>query len=247
MEPSGPQNALAILVPCYGDAQRIGPVLANLARTFAEYDVRVYVVDDGSLPVLSLGDVKTSPTFRVRLLGHVVNLGQGAALETARRAAIEDGERQASSPVVLTIDADGQHSEHDALKLVRAVAAGAEVALGNRFTGGSNVPWMRAILLAGARVFEWMLTGRMFGDAHNGLRAMSFSVAQRLHIEHARMAHATGIMVSLCQMQPPLRFVELPVKVTYTAGTLAKGQRAAGAFAILGDLLSASLFRPARK
>jgi polyprenyl-phospho-N-acetylgalactosaminyl synthase len=183
----------------------------------------------------------------VRLLRHVINLGQGAALETARRAAIEDCVHQARKPIVLTIDADGQHSEQDARELVQAVRAGADVAIGNRFAGGSQVPSMRALLLAGARVFEWMLTGRMFGDAHNGLRAMSFSVAQRLHIEHARMAHATGIMVSLCQMRPPLRIVELPVTITYTESTLAKGQRAAGAFTILGDLLTASLFRPARK
>lgn len=231
-----------MLVPCYGDGARLGGVIRDLQRAFAGREVVVYVVDDGSdMPLVPSVDWCTA-SFRVRVLRHVINLGQGAALETARRAAVSDG-----AAVVLTIDSDGQHGALDALRLVQAIEAGADVAVGNRFAGQSSIPSLRAVLLVCARIFEMLLTRRLFGDAHNGLRAFSFDVASRLRIEHARMAHGTGIMLALCRMRPRLRIVEVPVTITYTDATLAKGQRASGAFTIVGDLLTHALFRPAAK
>ena len=236
------KRRVAVLVPCYGDGARLGEVIRDLRQVFAEREVVVYVVDDGSVNPLALQSDGGTTSFRLRVLRHIINLGQGAALETARRAAVADG-----AQVVLTVDADGQHSAADALRLVEAIESGADVAVGNRFGGQSNTPSLRAIILACARIFEMLLTRRLFGDAHNGLRAFSFEVASRLRIEHARMAHGTGIMLALCRMRPTLRIVEVPVTITYTAATLAKGQRASGAFTIVGDLLAHALFRPASK
>jgi polyprenyl-phospho-N-acetylgalactosaminyl synthase len=235
---------IAVLLPCFGDGERVGAVLADLADTFGDCAVHVYVVDDGCRPALLLREVPTARNFRVHLLRHELNLGQGAALETARQAAVRD--HKGTDAVVLTVDADGQHRAGDAKALVEALNAGADVAVGNRFAGGSEVPSGRRLLLSFARLFERMLTGRAFGDAHNGLRAFSMPVAERLRIDHARMAHATGIMVSLCKMRPALKIVEVPVTIAYTQGTLEKGQRAAGAFTILADLALHSLFGTAR-
>jgi len=235
-------KTLAILIPCYGDGERLGHVLRDLRCAFADHSVVAYIVDDGSPQDLVPSAEWVAPNFSVRLFRHVVNLGQGAALETARRAAVADG-----ADVVLTVDADGQHGAKDARRLVEAVRAGADVALGNRFAGETHIPRFRAVVLGLARVFEMLLTRRLFGDAHNGLRAFSRRVAGELRIEHARMAHGTGIMLALCRMQPRLQIVEVPVTITYTEATLAKGQRASGAFTILGDLLAHALFRHAQK
>ncbi|MFO0664014.1 MAG: glycosyltransferase family 2 protein [Polyangiaceae bacterium] len=234
--------SLAILVPCFGDNERLTAVLHDLRRVLADYAVTVYLVDDGSPRPVEWSRAWEGPGFRVRLFRHVVNLGQGAALETARRAAVRDRAR-----LFLTVDADGQHAADDALRLVQAVERGADVALGNRSAGASNTPVFRRAVLLLARVFELALTGRLFGDAHNGLRAFSLSVAEALRIEHPRMAHGTGIMLALCAMRPKLRIVELPVTISYSAATLAKGQRASGAFTIVGDLLTHALFRPTAK
>lgn len=234
---------MAILIPCFGeDGASLGPVLRDLRRSFADHDVTVYVVDDGSAVPLVPRPEWSSARFIVRVYRHVLNLGQGAALETARRAAVHDG-----ADVVVTVDADGQHAAEDARKLVLAVHEGADVAIGNRFAGRSNIPRLRALLLGCARVFEFLLTRRWFGDAHNGLRALSGKVASDLRIEHARMAHGTGIMVALCKMRPKLRIAEVPVTIRYTEASLAKGQRATGAFAIVADLVAHALFRPATK
>ena len=69
------------------------------------------------------------------------------------------------------MDADGQHCASDALALARAGLDGADVALGNRFAGASNVPTSRRAVLAIARLFERAATGLRLSDVHNGLRA----------------------------------------------------------------------------
>ncbi|HVY47023.1 MAG TPA: hypothetical protein VHB21_14145, partial [Minicystis sp.] len=175
--------------------------------------------------------------FSFVLARHAVNLGQGAALETARQLALAD----APFDAYVTMDADGQHRVEDALALARAVAAGADVAFGDRFAGVSNVPPTRRALLAGARIFERIVTGLRLADAHNGLNAFGRAALERTPLRQNRMAHATEIKQRVSRA-PRLRVVEVPVTVRYSPESLAKGQRSIGAIAVVRDLLLQYLF-----
>ena len=200
----------------------------------------VFLVDDGSEPPIEPSlDFGAPPraNLRVVIARHPVNLGQGAALETARQLALSDGEFDA----YVTMDADGQHRVQDVLALALAIRDGADVAFGNRFLGDSNVPRMRAALLRAARIFEWAITGLRLADAHNGLRAFSPRALARIAIHQNRMAHATEIKQQVSRAGP-LVVVEVPVTVRYTRESLAKGQRSLGAVVILRDLLLQYLF-----
>jgi glycosyltransferase involved in cell wall biosynthesis len=193
----------------------------------------VFLVDDGSDPEIRPTDLPApTATFRMVLARHAVNLGQGAALETARRLAL----REPTYAAYVTMDADGQHRVEDALKLARAIEDGADVAFGNRFLGDSNVPMVRRLLLGAARRFEDERTGLRLGDAHNGLRAFSRSALERVPIRQNRMAHATEIKQRVSRAGP-LHVVEVPVSVRYTAQSLAKGQGSLGALTIVRDLM----------
>lgn len=200
--------------------------------------VTVFVVDDGSEPAVSAADL-AGPTasFSIVLARHVVNLGQGAALETARQLALADAARFAA---FVTMDADGQHLGSDALELARAIEAGADVAFGDRFAGDSNVPRGRRAVLVAARWFERALTGLRLADAHNGLRAFSRAALEHVRIRQNRMAHATEI--KLLVSRAPLRVVEVPVSVRYSRETLARGQKTSGAALIVRDLVLQYLF-----
>jgi polyprenyl-phospho-N-acetylgalactosaminyl synthase len=232
--------SVAVLVPVYNDAAALGRVLSALRDRAEEAGgVTAIVVDDGSDAPVTRGDVP-SPTaaFRVVLARHPINLGQGAALETARRLALLEPPHAA----YVTMDADGQHSVSDALALARAVVhGGADVAFGNRFLGDSNVPPARRALLAAARWLEWALTGLRLADAHNGLRAFSRRALEAICIRQNRMAHATEIK-QLVSRAGPLAVVEVPVSVRYTPESLAKGQRSTGAVLIVRDLVLRYLF-----
>jgi polyprenyl-phospho-N-acetylgalactosaminyl synthase len=188
--------------------------------------------------------------MRIIVARHAANLGQGAALETARRLALEPRWAPPEGPfeAFVTMDSDGQHRASDVFALADAIAKGAEVALGDRFAGGSHVPVSRRALLALARAFERATTGLRLSDVHNGLRAFGPRAIAQLRIRQNRMAHATEISRSISRASAgrgkddTLRVIEVPVSVRYTDESLAKGQRASGAVAIVVDLLHGFLF-----
>jgi glycosyltransferase involved in cell wall biosynthesis len=240
--------SIAVLMPAYDERSALGSTLRGVLAHAGELGgVTVFLVDDGSDPPIGPADLPSpAPGFRLVLARHAVNLGQGAALETARQLAL----RAPPFDAYVTMDADGQHRIEDMLALVGAVRAGADVAFGDRFAGASDVPAARRLVLHAARVFERTLTGLRLSDAHNGYRAFSRRALEEVHIRQHRMAHATEIKQRLARAsrregpgaREPLSIVEVPVSVRYTRETLAKGQRSLGAFAILRDLFYHYLF-----
>lgn len=223
-------------MPVHNGAAALHATLESLRAR--DESVTVFLVDDGSEPAIAPSDLPdTTKAFRVVLARHVVNLGQGAALETARQLALE---RAGDVDAFVTMDADGQHRIEDVFPLVAAVRAGADVAFGNRFLGGSNVPWPRRAILVAASLFERALTGLALADAHNGFRAFNRRALERVAIKQNRMAHATEIKQRLSRAD--LAIVEVAVSVRYSDATLAKGQSSLGSIAILRDLFQRYLF-----
>jgi glycosyltransferase involved in cell wall biosynthesis len=230
---------IAILMPAYNEASALAETLRALGdRAGTLGGATVFLVDDGGDPAVD--PAALPPNVDVVLARHPFNLGQGAALETARQLALaarpDDG-----FDAYVTMDADGQHRVEDALALAAAIADGADVAFGNRFLGESNVPRVRRAVLRAARLFEWAVTGLRLADAHNGLRAFSRRAIEQVPIRQNRMAHATEIKQRVSRAGE-LVVVELPVSVRYTRGTLAKGQRSLGAVVIVRDLVLQYLF-----
>jgi glycosyltransferase involved in cell wall biosynthesis len=237
-------------MPAYDEGERLRRTLEDLAASALGEAavVTAFVVDDGSVPPIP-EDVASRPgrggeALRVVLARHPVNLGQGAAIETARRLALDSARWGGAFDAWVTMDADGQHRAEDAFALARAVSGGADVALGDRFAGDSPMPRSRRLLLALARLFERWTTGLVLSDAHNGLRAFGPRAIGQMRLRQNRMAHATELTrrISAASRDEPLRVVEVPVSVRYTPETLAKGQTASGAIAILVDLVQGFLF-----
>lgn len=210
------------VVPAFAEASVIARVVAEL-RPFVD---RVVVVDDGSPDTTA----EAAEAAGAATLRHAVNRGQGAALATGIRYALLDG-----ADVVVTFDADGQHAPEDLPALVRPVLEGrADVALGSRFLGGSEVPALRRLLLAVAVVFTRLSTGLRLTDTHNGLRALSRRAAERIRLRQDRMAHASEILTEIGRLG--LRIEEVPVRIRYTDYSRRKGQSALDALRVLLDL-----------
>jgi glycosyltransferase involved in cell wall biosynthesis len=242
---------VAILIPAFNETTALAQTLGALGeRARAAGGITVFLVDDGSDTPIRFE--APPPGVEVVCARHPFNLGQGAALETARQLALGG-----SLPfdAYVTMDADGQHSVEDAFALAQAIADGADVAFGNRFLGNSNVPPPRRALLRAARLFEWAVTGLRLSDAHNGLRAFSKRALELVPIRQNRMAHATEITQRVSRAGRRVRaelgsvhtrgelvVVEVPVSVRYTRETLAKGQRSLGAVVIVRDLIQEYLF-----
>src|SRR5687767_2726200 len=159
-------------MPAFDEGERLRLTLHEIAGAAADHEVTVFVVDDGGATPIDAETIRIdAPRLRVVLARHPVNLGQGAAIETARRLSLDDRWNAPPFDAWVTMDADGQHRAEDALALADAIGSGADVALGDRFAGASRVPVPRRVLLWFARIFERWTTGLVLSDAHNGLRA----------------------------------------------------------------------------
>lgn len=99
-EPSG----TTIIIPAFNEGPVVGAVVRNL-KAAAPWHA-ILVIDDGSTDDTSAHAAAAG----ARVIRHPYNKGNGAAVKT--------GIRHAGSDYVLVIDADGQHSPADAMRLV---------------------------------------------------------------------------------------------------------------------------------
>jgi glycosyltransferase involved in cell wall biosynthesis len=223
-------RSVSIIVPAYNEESAIGEVIAGLKGT--GYDI--LVIDDGSEDTTG----RTAAEARATVIRHLINLGQGAALQTGIECALRNG-----ADYIVTFDADGQHGVADIQRLLNALGEQkADFALGTRFRGGTdNIPAIRKMLLRAATLFTRLTTGLRVSDSHNGFRAMTRRGASRIRLRQNRMAHASEILHQIAKSK--LAYVEVPVTITYSAYSLGKGQRSSEAVAILLDLLAGGLRR----
>jgi glycosyltransferase involved in cell wall biosynthesis len=215
---------VVVVVAAYNEAR----VIASVVRAVSADGWCVVVVDDGSTD-RTFEQLAHLPVWRLR---HIVNRGQGAALQTGIRHALNLG-----AEVIVTFDADSQHDPSQIDDIVEPVASGrCEVAIGSRFLdGNSRVPLVRYLVLKLGVLFTRVTTGLRVTDTHNGFRAFSRRAAERLSIEMDRMAHGSEILEQVARHR--WRFCEVPVTVRYTDYSIAKGQRSANALRIAIQVL----------
>jgi glycosyltransferase involved in cell wall biosynthesis len=208
----------------YNEASVVGGVVKDLRKEFPN----VVCVDDGS----SDGSQDAARAAGAVVVQHPINLGQGAALQTGFEYALQDPELDC----IVTFDADGQHRVEDAKAMVQRIRSGeAEIVLGSRFLDKrTKLSPAKRVVLKTAAIQSRLATGMELTDAHNGLRAISPSVASRIHLTQNRMAHASELVHQLAKMQP--RYVEHPVEIIYTDYSKAKGQSLLNAVNIVFEL-----------
>jgi polyprenyl-phospho-N-acetylgalactosaminyl synthase len=223
-------QSIWVVVAAFNEGGVIGPIISDLVRQ----SYRVVVVDDGSHD--NTGEIVLS--VGATLVKHPVNLGQGAALQTGIKFAL-----QQNASHVVTFDADGQHRSSDIVRLLDAlIEHDVAYALGSRFLGSSRgMPFRRRLLLQAAVWLTRAMTGLRLTDTHNGLRAMTREGARRISLRQNRMAHASELLEQIAASG--LRHVEVPVTIDYTSYSLAKGQRLSDSLAILFDLSAQKLHR----
>ncbi len=221
---------VVVVIAAYNEGTQLADVVASLAGKCKT----VVVVDDGS----SDNTVEVALSAGAHVLTHPINLGQGAALQTGIDYALRLG-----ADSIVTFDADGQHdSEELAPMLERLRTTQVDMVLGSRFLGRTvNMSRSKAITLRLAIWFTRLTSGLRLTDTHNGFRVLSRRAAQRIRIRQNRMAHASEILDQIAEKK--LTFVEQPVTITYSAYSIAKGQRIMNAANIVKDQVMGKLVR----
>ena len=223
-----PSQGAWIVIPAYNE----GAVIYDVVRACRAKYRNVIVVDDCSTDDTGARALAAGAA----VIGHPLNLGQGAALQTGIKFALQN-----DAALIVTFDADGQHRIEDVDVLLRCLNdERADVALGSRFLGSAeHMPWLRRKVLKLAVRFTRLTTGLKLTDAHNGLRVFTRHAAARIRISQNRMAHASELLSQFRQLK--LKVVEAPVTILYTEYSMKKGQPLSNAINILADLFMARL------
>jgi glycosyltransferase involved in cell wall biosynthesis len=189
------------------------------------------VVDDGSTDNLE----SILSNQNVTYVKHLVNLGQGAALQTGIEVALKND----CIEYILTFDADGQHSAKYALELVQKITeTSLDIVLGSRFLSESestDIPIKKKLVLKLGILFTRFDSGLNLTDTHNGLRVMTRDFAQSLNIKQPGMAHASEIISHI--RNSDARWAEYPVKIFYSDYAVKKGQSVFNAINIFTEML----------
>ncbi|MFQ5429815.1 MAG: glycosyltransferase family 2 protein [Phycisphaerae bacterium] len=228
--PAEVRETTFVVIPAYNEAT----CLESVVRPVRAIYPHVVVVDDGSRDE-TFAVARRCATYALR---HLINRGQGAAIQTGIDFACLRGARY-----IVTFDADGQHSVEDIAALLAPIHRGAcDIALGSRFLGEAvDLPLARRLTLRVAVLFTRWVNRMPLTDAHNGLRAFSRRAAERIQITLDQMAHASEIIDLIRRSGLPVR--EVPVSIRYTEYSLSKGQSSRGAVRIALHYLLGRMMR----
>jgi len=212
-----------VCMPTYDEVENLANALARIHR--AEPGVDVLVIDDSSPDGTGdLADAIAARDTRVAVLHRTAKDGLGRAYLAGFEWGLAHGYE-----CIVEMDADGSHRAQDLPRLLDAVEAGADLALGSRWMrGGSVQGWaLHRLLLsrAGNRYARTMLA-LPYRDVTGGYRAFRADRLGRLdlaavrsegycfQIDLVRRAHAAGLRI----VEVPITFVEREHGVSKMSG-----------------------------
>ena len=170
---SDQQPVLSIIVPAYNEEKRLPATLDRLAQYInqAGESCELIVVDDGSRDntrQIVRDAMKRQPNLRL-----VENPHSGKAYT------VRTGLMQARGQYALHADADLSTPPEEFTKLVDALKAGNDVAIGSR-AGRPGAPWYRLLMSTTWRILVSLVVVWGFRDTQCGFKAYRTPVAKKL-------------------------------------------------------------------
>jgi len=209
---------VSVIVPAYNEERRLGSTLASIAEYFEangdEYEV--LVVDDGSLD----GTPRLVKEFenqfpRIHLLTYPRNRGKGYA--------VRFGMRNARGEFLLFDDADGASPIAEIERLLAAIAAGADIAIGSRALHsedtGVKAVWYRLVL---GRIFSGLVRLIVLpgiADTQCGFKLFRRECADYLFRRQRSEGFSFDVEVLFLARKKGYRIAEVPINWTNIPGS----------------------------
>ena len=182
-----------------------------MLRALGDKGVRVLVIDDNSPDGTGeLADRLAKELDYVGVLHRERKDGLGPAyLAGFRRALAGDAE------LVLEMDCDFSHDPADVPRLIAAVEAGADLALGSRYVkGGAVRNWglLRRVVSAGGSFYARVLLGTSVRDLTGGFKCYRRQVLETIELDaiHSK-GYAFQIETTYRAQRAGFRVVEVPI------------------------------------
>ncbi|MEM9209428.1 MAG: glycosyltransferase family 2 protein [Pseudomonadota bacterium] len=188
---------LTIVIPAKNEAASIADVVSRAHRTFSAAEI--IVVDDGSDDETAA--LAESAGANVRR--HPVSLGNGAAIKTGARAA--------SGDLIAFMDADGQHSPEDLVRLVDRLDAGFDMVVGARDAGG-QASVARHFANSIYNRLASRMSGQRVADLTSGFRVARADKFKRfLYLLPNGFSYPTTITMAFLRSGYPIDFMPIEV------------------------------------
>jgi len=211
-----------VCLPTYNERENLEPMV----RALAHHGVDVLVIDDNSPDGTGqIADRLAAEHDWVSVLHRESKEGLGPAYIAGFRHVLAHG-----AELVLQMDCDFSHDPDDVPRLIAAVEAGADVALGSRYVRGGGVRnWAlhRRLLSRGASIYTRLLLMPVH-DASGGFKCFRREVLESIHLEKIDAAGMVSFQVEATYraLRKGFRVVEVPIVFTDRTAGQSKMSRA---------------------
>ena len=208
-----PSARTLVIIPTYNERDNLLKIVGRV--TDAAPQVHVLIVDDGSPDGTgALADeLALADPDRVHVMHRTSKDGLGAAYLAGFAWGLS---RQYT--VLVEMDADGSHAPEQLYRLLDAVDAGADLAIGSRYVDGGEVrnwPRRRMVLSKTANGYSRILLGVGIHDITAGYRAYRREVLEKIDLA-AVDSKGYGFQVDLTWRSINAGFTVLEVPITFT-------------------------------
>ncbi|MBT3878905.1 MAG: glycosyltransferase [Candidatus Scalindua sp.] len=196
---------VSFVIPCHNEEMNVAPLINGLIAFYGKYIFEILIVDDNSKDRTADVTEKLSKIHKcIRLIKRVPPNGVGRALR--------EGLKEAKGEYILIMDSDFQHIIPEMRDLFDAIADGADVAIGSRFSRESvlvNYAFTKILANRAFHIIANILLGRHFRDISNNLKIFRRDVAKKLVIESDDFA--ANVETGLKPILLGYRVVEVPI------------------------------------
>lgn len=232
--------SFALVIPALNEEQAIGSTLERslaarrevLERTSVT-EMQVIFVNDGSTDRTQAIADRYPEVIKVRFER---NQGYGAAIKAGFQAT--------DAELVGFMDADGTCDPRFCVQLInRLLEHQADVAVGNRMTSESEMPFIRRL---GNRIFARLIgavSGKELSDSASGMRVLRRSSLKMMYPLPDGL-HFTPAMTCLAHLDPRLKMVEVPMPYKERVGRSKLRVIKDGLRFLFIILFTAALFNP---
>jgi len=192
-----------VIIPAYNEARNIKTVLERIPSEVFGARTKSLVVIDGATD----NTEQVVRQLNQAAVSYTINRGGGSALKAGYEIAFEAG-----AEIVVTLDADGQHSPEEIPKLVKPILEGeADLVNGSRVLGHYEKD--SQIRAAGVVFFNWLvslLTMTRITDCSNAFRAIRASELAKLDLRQSQY-HTSELLIEA--IKKGARVKEVPISI----------------------------------
>ena len=216
-----PSQRTLVIIPTYNERENLPLIVGRLHA--ARPEVHVLVVDDGSPDGTGelADDLALNDPDRVHVLHRASKAGLGAAYLAGFAWGLSRG-----YSVLVEMDADGSHAPEQLHRLLDAVDAGADLAIGSRYIAGGQVrnwPRRRMVLSRTANGYSRTMLGVDINDITAGFRAYRREVLEKIDLG-AVDSKGYCFQVDLTWRTVSAGFIVKEVPITFTERELGKSK-----------------------